>query len=64
MPKFYVRVKEVHHQMYRVEADDPAEARRAVQRGGGISSGELEYSFTLDSDECEVYDEAHELITL
>ncbi len=55
MPKFEVKVKEVHIQPYGVEAKTKEEAIKIVEEGGGeILEGGFTYSHTLDSDNWNV----------
>lgn len=63
MPKFYVRVKEVHTQVIEVDAPDGPSAREAanavlesgVQQDGSELPDATEYSFTLEQDEWDVW---------
>ena len=56
MPKYEVRVKEVHIQPYFVEAESEQEAIKVVEDGGGeIDESGFEYSCMLDSDEWNVF---------
>lgn len=49
MPRFVVRVAEVHNAYYEVEAETEDGAIEAVKDGGGDVLT-VEYSYTLDSD--------------
>ena len=53
MPKFRVRVLEVHYQPIDIEAETAEEALEAVQEGDGVE-GECVYGYTLDTDEWTV----------
>lgn len=63
MPKFQVKIKEVHTQVIEVEADDAAGAREAansvlesgIQQDGSELPDATEYSFTLEQDEWDVW---------
>lgn len=63
MPKFFVKVKEVHTQVIEVEAPDAASARPAanavlesgIQQDGSELPDNTEYSFTLEPDEWDVW---------
>lgn len=56
MPKYEVRVLEVHYQPIIIEAESELEAIELVAEGDGEEL-ELEYGYTLDSDSWT----AHEL---
>jgi hypothetical protein len=49
MPKFRVRVLEVHYLPILIEAETAEEALELVQEGGG-EEGECVYGYTLESD--------------
>lgn len=63
MPKFFVKIKEVHTQVIEVEVDDAASAREAansvlesgIQQDGSELPDATEYSFTLEQDEWDVW---------
>ena len=51
LPEYFVNVREVHIQPYRVEAASPEEAIKIVNGGGGdIVEEGMEYSHTLDDE--------------
>lgn len=63
MPKFKVKVKEVHTQIIEVEADDEQAAQAAaeevlstgVNQDGSDLPDETTYEYTLDRDEWNVW---------
>ena len=63
MPKFFVKVKEVHTQVIEVDVADGKSAREAanavlesgIQQDGSELPDNTEYSFTLDPDEWDVW---------
>ena len=63
MPKFRVIVKEVYEVPYAVDADDPMDAIAKVADDAVKQSGQPDYSYTLDSDEWDVFDEHGNLVT-
>ena len=59
MPKFIVRVLEVHYQPILIEADNEEEAIEKVAEGDGEEE-ELQYGYTLETDSwtvCELQEE-------
>ena len=59
MPKFRVRVLEVHYQPILIEAETAEEALELVAEGDGTEE-ELEYGYTLETDSwtvCELQEE-------
>lgn len=51
MPKFVVRVPEVHYQDVEIEAENADEARELVMDGNGTEVGEPTYEMTLDDED-------------
>lgn len=54
MPKFIVRIREVHISYREVEADSVEEA---IEEAGGATELMVEYSHTLNTDHWDVEDE-------
>jgi PP-loop superfamily ATP-utilizing enzyme len=61
MPKYTVRVREVHVAYHEIEADNPETAMNKVQGGDGELVN-TEYSHTLDSDTWDVEDEKGDIV--
>lgn len=61
MPNYYVTVREVHTQGYRIAAPDPETARRIAAEEGDPDEGSFAYSHTLPEEHTTVEEITEEI---